>query len=303
MTHLAAAAGIISISFSAILMRLAAASPATAAFFRAAYALPLLAIAWSASRRRDHRDRRARLTAFLAGMILAADLSLWQMSIDRIGAGLAVVLANVQVLLVGAVAWAIYRERPTTASLAVVPVVLTGVALISGLGRPDAYGSDPVMGVWFGLATALTYSAFLLLFRHSNRGHLAPPAGPLLDATVGAAVGGLALGMLDPGFSLAFSWPGHGWLICLGVVIQGTGWLFITYTLPRLPALETSVLLLMQPMLGVVWARLIFAEALSGVQWAGVALVLGGILVLTRTGTVRRPGPIMSPSAATPPET
>jgi len=46
MTHLLALLGILIISFSAILVRLAEVSPAGAAFFRMAYALPVLAVVW-----------------------------------------------------------------------------------------------------------------------------------------------------------------------------------------------------------------------------------------------------------------
>lgn len=299
MTQLAAVAGILSISFSAIFMRLASASPATAAFYRAAYAVPLLLAVWLLVRRRDRRDRRSRLAAFGAGLVLAVDLTLWQMSIDRIGAGPAVVIANVQVVIVGAAAWMIYRERPTGTALAMIPVVLAGVALISGLGRPDAYGADPVLGVLFGLATAVAYSIFMLVFRHSNRGHLAPSAGPLLDATLGTLLGSLALGVLfDPGFTLGFRWPEHGWFLGLGLLIQGAGWLFITHALPRLPALETSVLLMLQPMLSVIWAQLLFDEPLSAIQWTGVAVVLAGMLAMARAGTVRPRGVVTPASAA-----
>jgi len=286
MTRLAAIAGIISISFSAIFMRLASPSPATGAFWRAAYALPLLVAAWLVTRRRDGRDRAARMLAFGAGLLLAIDLVLWQMAIDRIGAGLSVVLANVQVVFVGGIAWLIHRERPTSTALFVVPIVIVGVAMVSGLGRPDSYGTDPLVGTALGLATALTYAGFLLTFRYSNRRHLAPAPGPLLDATIGTAVGGLIFGLFDSGFSLAVTWPQHGWLLGLGILIQSIGWIFIGTALPRLAALETSVLLLLQPMLTIVWARLVFAEALSSIQWLGVAVVLGGVLLIAVRGTV-----------------
>jgi drug/metabolite transporter (DMT)-like permease len=297
MTRLAAAAGILSISFSAIFMRLASASPATAAFFRAAYAIPLLLVVWSMVRSRDHRSGRSRLLAFGAGIVLAVDLTLWQMSIDRIGAGPAVVVANTQVVIVGLAAWLLYRERPTAVALATIPVVLAGVALISGLGREDAYGTDPVAGVLLGLATAVAYSTYMLVFRQSNRGYLAPSAGPLLDATAGTLIGSLLLGLLDPGFTLAFRWPEHGWFLGLGLLIQGVGWLFITHALPRLPALDTSAMLLLQPMLSVLWAQIIFDEPLSAVQWSSVALVLGGIVLMALTGTVRETGEVKPASA------
>jgi drug/metabolite transporter (DMT)-like permease len=85
------------------------------------------------------------------------------------------------------------------------------------------------------------------------------------------------------------TWPAHGWLLALAVGSQVIGWLLIAIALPRLAALETSVLLLLQPALTVLWARLIFAELLSNLQWLGVLLVLGGIGVVSMRGIVEEP--------------
>ena len=57
----------------------------------------------------------------------------------------------------------------------------------------------------------------------------------MLDATIGTAVGSLAASLLDPGFTLAFTWPEHGWFLGLGIIVQATGWLLIAYALPRWP--------------------------------------------------------------------
>ena len=287
-THLALVAGILIISFSAIFVRLAGVSPATTTLFRAAYALPLLVGLWMIGRRDDHRPAVMRRRAVLAGVILAGDLTLWHLAIGDIGAGLATVVANVQIVIVGLAAWLLYGERPTRLAGLLVPVVFPGVIMISGLGRPDAYGANPPRGVLFSLGAGVSYACFLLVFRSSGRGS-ASPVGPLTDATLGTAAGALVLGPLaDPHFSLAPSWPAHGWLAALALAPQAVGWLFIATALPRLPALETSVMLLGQPMLTVLWAFLIFGERLSSVQWLGVALVLGGVGVLSVRGSVRK---------------
>jgi len=55
------------------------------------------------------------------------------------------------------------------------------------------------------------------------------------------------------------------------------GWLLIAYALLRLPAVDTSLLLLLQPMATVLWAFGLFAQKLSPLQWTRVALVLLGI--------------------------
>src|SRR3990170_4481192 len=181
MIRLLAVLGILGISFSAVFVRLAEVSPATAAFFRAAYALPPLFLLWAMTRGGDHRPASMRWMAAGSGLFLALDLTVWHRSIELIGAGLATVLANTQIVFVGLIAWAIHRERPTALAFATIPLVFGGVALISGLGRADAYGDDPLAGAALGVVTGMAYTGFLLVFRASNR-ELAPPAGPLRGA-------------------------------------------------------------------------------------------------------------------------
>lgn len=288
--------GILAISFSAILVKAAAVSPSTSAFFRAAYAVPVLAAVWWWHRRRDRRPWRSRRAALVAGVFLGVDLTLWHQAIDLVGAGLATVIANLQVLFVALAAWAVHQERPTAAAALAVPVALGGVALTTGLGRADAYGADPVLGALLSLGAALAYTGFLLLFRAGGR-ERGPTVGPVLDATLGTAVTAGVLGLvLDPGFTLIPSWPAHGYLVLLALGAHSIGWVLIGYALPRLAALETSVLLLLQPVLTVLWSVLIFAEAPSSLQWLGIALVLAGVGIASVKGAARAgPTPMPEP--------
>lgn len=287
MDRLLALFGAVTISFSAILVKLARVSPSTAAFFRPAYALlPLLVLAL-ATRSPCRRGSLQRLATVGAGILMGLAFVFWNYAILDIGAGASTVLTNTQVVFVGVAAWLLMGERPTAVAFLAVPVVFVGVALTSGLGLPGAYGEAPTLGALWALANAAVYAAFLLLFRSLNRsGGL--PAGLLLDASLGAAAATLATGLFtDPGFSLAFVWPAHGWLLLLGLGPQVLGWLLILQALPELPALETSVTLLAQPMFTVLWGRLIFVERLSWFQAGGVAMVLLGVLALSVGGTVR----------------
>jgi len=281
MLHLLALVGVLCISFSAVFIRLARVSPVTATFFRAAYALPILIPAWLVVRRRDRRLASARWLAIASGLLLALDLNLWHASIAFIGAGLSTVVANVQVVFVAFAAWALYGERPTSRTMAIIAVVLLGVALTSGLARTDAYGDNPTAGATLALLAGLTYAGYLLVFRQSNR-ELAPTAGPLLDTTLGAAAGALLFVPLDAHFSMRFVWPAHMWLALLALGSQVVGWWLISMALPRLPAVETSIMLLGQPVGAIIWGVLWFDERLSVIQWAGAALVVGGVGLLMR---------------------
>lgn len=287
MLHLIGIAAAVAISFSAIFIRLADVSVSTAAFFRPAYALPFILLLHWGTRRFDTRSSRERWVTLFAGGLMGVAFTVWNYSIAYVGAGLATVLGNTQVVFVGLFAWWVFRERPPAASAVAVPLVLGGVVLATGVGRPDAYGAAPVLGVLYGLGNALAYASFLLLFRRVGRG-LALPWGPLLDASFGAALVTLALGVAtDPAFDLRPVWPAHGWLLALAVVSQTLAWGAIVAVLPRLPALDTSVVLLVQPVLTVVWGALLFMERPSLLQWAGVVAVLVGVAVVVVAGAWR----------------
>jgi len=196
----AATAGALSIAFSAILYRYSEVSPSTGAFFRCLWALPpLWLIAWLEDRRFGPRPRRARLIAWSAGVLFAADLILWHHAIADVGAGLATVLANLQVVLVAVAAWLLLGERPSARVALAVPLVFGGAVLISGVVGDDAFGANPARGALFGVLTGVAYTGFILVLRDMGR-DLRRPAGPLfaatLMATVVAAMAGALLGEL-----------------------------------------------------------------------------------------------------------
>jgi drug/metabolite transporter (DMT)-like permease len=249
--------------------------------YRALFGLPLLAlVAWAERRRYGPMPRRTIRLAAIAGIFFAGDLTFWHHAIEYVGAGLATVLGNLQVLVVGVVAWLVFGERPSRSMLVALPVVLTGVVLISGVVGVGAYGSDPALGVILGIATALCYSGYLLVIRLGGRDPRRP-AGPVAVATLATAIvaagAGAVIGDLDlrPGLQSLF------WLALLGVTSQSLGYLFISISLPRLPAMVTSMILLVQPVLTVGLSMVLLGERPSAAQLAGVVLVVGGIAVAT----------------------
>ena len=111
---------------------------------------PQVVLAYLENRRYGPRPLRQRALAWLAGVLFALDLIAWHYGIEQVGAGLATVLGNLQVVFVGLLAWAILGERPSNRSLAAIPVALFGVLLISGIFESGAYGKNPGLGVAYG---------------------------------------------------------------------------------------------------------------------------------------------------------
>jgi drug/metabolite transporter (DMT)-like permease len=279
--RVAALGGAMCIAFSGIFYRYADVSPASAAFFRCLYGLPVLAfLAWLEHRRYGGQPTRAIRLSALAGVFFAADLLFWHHAIEVVGAGLATVLGNLQVVVVGIVAWLLFGERPARSVFVAVPIVLVGVVLISGVVGAGAYGANPGLGVILGVLTAIAYGGYLLAIR---RGGLDTrrPAGPVAISTFSTALVSLVAAVPLGELQLTPSWPAHGWLLLYGLTSQSIGYVLISISLPRLPAVLTSILLLSQPVATVALAMILLGEAPSALQLLGVALVIGGIAVAT----------------------
>jgi drug/metabolite transporter (DMT)-like permease len=293
----AIAAGAVCISSTAVLMRLADTSASLAALGRCAFALPVLgALAWLERRPRNGRPgappmpSRRRWLARLAGVVLAADLIVWNHTIADIGAGLSTVVGNLEVLIIAVLAWLVLGERPRRSLVLASPVMLAGLVLVGGLADgagSHAYGADPRLGVVLGVGVALLYAIYILMLRQATSSPAAGAApaavaAPLFEATVGAVAGsvvlGLALGDFTHGLGPA-GWATFGWLALLALTSQVIGWLLITVAMPRLAAGMIGALLLIQPAGSVVLSYLFLGERPSALQLTGVALMLAGVVI------------------------
>jgi len=290
-TMLIALAGAAAISFSPVLFIFSDTNPSTGAFYRMLYALPILALLAYRVRKADTRSSRMRWIAFGAGLILAPDMLIYHSAMIFIGIGIATLIGNSQVIIVTLISWKLFGEKPNPAIIISLPVVMIGLALISGITDSNPYGEDPIRGVIFGIVGAFLYSFFLITFRYANK-ELAPGTSVQFDTTAGAALGLLILGLL-PLSSLAIeplniqpTWPGHGWLMFLALVSQVGGWLAIAHALPRLPAAHTSFAILLQPVLTLIWGYLILQQdGYSRNQAIGIFLVLAAIIAVTLYGS------------------
>lgn len=282
-------AGVVLLSLSAVFVRLAGVEPARSAFLRGLYALPAFAVMVWWARRRQARSLRGALVplALVAGGFLGADLLAWHASIGIIGAGLATVIPNLQVVFVGIIGVVLFGERPHGAFWAALPVVLIGVWLLAAAGRPLEAGGSVPLGVALGVLTAVFYAVFLVLLRVARLRRTGITAAEAMgSATLGATVVMGAYAALEGVAGPAGSFEADGWLVALALGNQVLAWVLLTASIHRLPAALTSVALLLQPVLALGWGAILLAEPLGLPQLAGSAVVLGGVAAAHRAVVV-----------------
>ena len=95
----------------------------------------------------------------VAGILFAGDLVFWHHAVDHVGAGLATVLGNLQVVIVAFGTWVLFGEKPSNRVLAGIPDRADWRGADRGPDHHQAYGTDPVLGVALGIVAALTYAA------------------------------------------------------------------------------------------------------------------------------------------------
>ncbi len=269
--------GSVLISFSAVFVRLAHVGPSVSGFYRNLLGAAALAVYVGARGERVRASRRAWGLALGAGTFFGTDIFCWHRSIFYVGPGLATILGNFQVFVLGIVGVAVFGERAGWRFVVSVPLALVGLFLLVG-ADPSALSHDDRVGVAFGLATALAYSAYLLTMRAAQRvprgfgaaGNLmvvSAVAAALLGAS--SVVEGRSLAIPDAQTAVV--------LVAYGVVCQAAGWIVISRALPRVPASRAGLVLLLQPTLTFVWDILFFARPTTRVEVLGAVLALSAI--------------------------
>jgi drug/metabolite transporter (DMT)-like permease len=150
--------------------------------------------------------------------------------------------------------------------------------LLCFVDRPQATATapDPATGNLFGLLSAIAWALTLIVLRHAER-DAAPPGAGMTAVVAGNLIASAG--------ALPFAWPFPAapveqWatLVYLGIFQIGLAYLCLTLAIRRLPALDVSLLLLVEPALNPVWTWLIRGEEPGG--WT----IAGGAIILAATG-------------------
>jgi drug/metabolite transporter (DMT)-like permease len=270
--------GALCLSGSAIFVKLAEVNSGTAAFFRCVIALAALAplAVWECRR---HGPLNTALVgyALAGGACLGLDYSMWTASILDVGAGIATVLVNVQVLAFPLLARMFDGTTMSRQFLLASPVMLAGVALAGGALGSSAHAMHPLLGALLGIAAGVAYSGYLYLTRSALQAAPRHTITPVCLATAAAAVTAGVIAAATTGIEVTLPAASWGWLIALALLGQVAGWLLISAATPVLAPNTSATLLLLQPVAAVALALAILHETPASSQLAGCAVVIAAV--------------------------
>ncbi len=270
-------AGILSISFGSILVKLCAAPALVIASYRLALA-SLVLLALLAVRRINplSQFRRADLwLALLSGSFLCLHFATWITSLKYISVANAVVLVATTPVFVGLGSALLLQERPTKMLMAGGLLTLAGTLVIGMQEFGQAEMSLP--GNLLALCGAVSYAGYFIAGRRlRTRIAVLPYTGVVY--TIAAA---LLLAMaLTAGHSLFGYQPAtYGLLFLIAFVPQAIGHTSFNWALQHVSATLVSILALSEPVIAPVLAVFILGESLTPMQILGGIVILAGVVL------------------------
>lgn len=205
----------------------------------------------------------------------AATLTLFVTANKLTTAANAIFLQSTAPLYVLLLAPLLLAERPRRADLLFMGALAGGLALVLSASEvPRMSAPDPDRGDLLGLVAGVCWALTLVGLRAQGLRPGGDRLGPVVLGNLLAAAVCLPLGGLPTSAAVSDVLV----ILYLGAVQIGVAYLLLARGLGSLPALEASLLLLVEPALAPIWAFMV-----QGEQPALLALVGGG-LILGATG-------------------
>ena len=269
--------GILCISWSAILVKIANISGFGSGFYRMLIGTIAIIPIWLYFKK-PITDRRGVRIAVICGVLFACDIALWNSSITLSKATISTLLANLAPVWVGIGALLFMKEKPSGIFWIGTVVSMIGVTIIIGFNQ--VMQANLNFGNVLAIIASMFYGAYLITVR-KGRSSL----DTFSFTTISMVTSSLVLGLI----CLFTSTPLWGfstntWLAlgALGLVPQLLGWLAINQALGHIKPTAASVSMLSQTAFTAIFSVLVLGEILTFHEIGGAVVVLGGIYLVNR---------------------
>ncbi|MBZ0319601.1 MAG: EamA family transporter [Anaerolineae bacterium] len=233
------------------------------------------------------RIERAHIRFFVFyGVVLALFNSIWTLSVQENGAGVATVLGYSSAGFTAIFAWWIFKERLGAFKITAISLSLTGCVLVANAYDPEMWNLK-LLGVTTGLLSGVLFASYNMMAKEATKRGISAWTSLLYSFAFGA-VFILIFNLLPlPGAagSLAAippTLPIDGWLvlIILSFIPTLLGYGLYNTSMHYLPASVASLLATIEPLMTSVEAYLLLGERMTMIQVIGSVLIVLGVIVM-----------------------
>ena len=178
----------------------------------------------------------------------------------------------------GIIEWLLVKRRPTRVWIMATVLAILGCALL--FLNKDGIVVNPV-GIAMSLGAGLLFAFYTLV----NKDVL-DKVNPMPAVAVIFSISAIMLMPFLFLFETEGLMTGRGIsaVLYLGIVTTSVAYILFSAGLKRIPSSSAVTLSLAEPLTAAMLSVIVVGERLNGTSWMGVAMLLGGILVLTLSG-------------------
>ena len=269
--------GVLCISWSAILVKIAGISGFGSGFYRLLFGTIGIIPVWLYFKK-PITDRNGVKVAIVCGVLFACDIALWNTSIMLSKATISTLLANLAPVWVGIGALLFMKEKPTRIFWIGTAIAIFGVTIIIGIN--EVLEARMNFGNVLAIIASMFYGAYLITVRKGRNSLDTFSFTTISMITSTVVLGLICLFTSTPlwGFSPK-TWMALG---TLGIIPQVFGWLAINQALGHIRPTVASVSLLSQTVFTAIFSVMILNEVLTFHEIGGAVVVLVGIYLVNR---------------------
>jgi drug/metabolite transporter (DMT)-like permease len=266
--------GILCISFSPIFVKLAGTSPLGAAFYRVFIAW-LCLVPYCIIKNKLQVNKKQLVIAVIAGVVFAADIAVWNMSLLKINATVSTLIANLAPLWVGLMSFVLFKKRSGRLFWIGTCIAIAGMVIL--VGYQHVLHLEFNAGILLATLASLLYAGYIMITKNIMAGINVFTF--MFYSMLGASAFLLVIGIFMGDNLVDF--PLRVWLyfIAMGLLCQLVGWLTINYSLRYLESTKVSIALLSQTVFAGLLAVFLLNEKLEAKEIIGSVIVLAGIVI------------------------
>ncbi|MDB5062179.1 MAG: hypothetical protein JWP67_2022 [Mucilaginibacter sp.] len=271
---LSLAIGILCISFSPIFVKLAGTSPLGAAFYRVFVAW-LCLVPYCIIKNKLRVSRKQLAIALIAGVVFAADVAVWNMSLLKISATVSTLIANLAPVWVGLMSFVLFKKRSGRLFWMGTCIAIAGMVIL--VGYQHILHLEFNAGILLATLASMFYAGYIMITKNIMAGINVFTF--MFYSMLGAAAFLLLISIFIGNNIVDF--PLRVWLcfIGMGLLCQLVGWLTINYSLRYLESTKVAIALLSQTVFACLLAVFLLNEKLEVKEIIGSMIVLGGIAI------------------------
>lgn len=257
-----------------IFVKFSALSPINTGFYRVLFSLPLLFPL--AYKNLKYLTRKDILILLLAGVFLAGDVSLWNLSFSYTSVANANLLTNLTPFTVIPVSYFLFKEKIPRFFFVGAALTLLGMfVLIGGKINPS---TSNYFGDFLAFCASFFYASFLLI-SYRLRDRIASSVIMFVSGFGSAATLFVAANLVE-GFQVPHGanelWPLIGLTLCLQVI----GHNLLAHCQGKINVNLSSIICLSQPAIASIYSFFLFSETISIKEIIGIVIVMAGVYLV-----------------------